>query len=1062
MTRTQFSRSLRYGSAAIAIGLATVSVAGHAQDDAQIGMDAADADVSADGTPVEYGDTIIVTGSRIPQPDLEAISPVTVVNSEAIKQTGATRIEDVLNSLPSVVASQASGVSNGADGTANVDLRGLGPARTLAMVNGRRIVPGEPGPAGSSAADINIIPAAMLKRIEVLTGGASSVYGADAVAGVVNFIMDTDFTGVRIDANYGFYQHNNRNKVMPPLLDSKINAGFDGYSYPKGSVTDGGQFDGTIALGADFDDGRGHAMAYVGYRKVKPVQQSRRDYSACTLQNSNSSTNPTCGGSITNPPGSVLVFDNDITEGTSTLYTFAPGGQLNYSSTQLFNYAPTNYYQRDDERYTAGAFLNYEINDAIKPYLEFMFMDDKTNAQIAPSGTFGTTLTVNCDNPLISDAQAAILCSPENLITGYVGSFPAAQGASYNPDPTAAPIDFFDSNGDPYNIAYMYLLRRNVEGGPRRAELGHQTFRTVLGSQGDLDNVWSYDAYYQYGRVSYNQTYHNEFSVQRLRNALDVVTDTRSGSATFGEPVCRSVVNGSDPNCVPYNVFAGPGGASDEARAYLDATGLQSGRTSEQVASAAFTGLLGEYGIKTPWAADGLALVLGAEYRKESLQLDPDQSFISNDLTGQGAPTLPSKGSFKVTEFFTEAQLPVVQDSFLYDFSLNAGYRRSHYKTSAGKTYDTDTYKFGAELSPVRDVKFRAAYSRAARAPNIQELFLTPYVGLNGSEDPCAGAPIEATDYGCIAQGLSVGQSVTPNPAGQYNGLIGGNADLQPEKGTTKTFGVAVQPSFLPGFSATVDYYDIKIEDAIRAFGQDAILAHCVDTATATETPISCDLVNRDPAGSIWLTPGGYVEDLPGNVGTQQVKGVEATANYNRDIGPVRLNVNFVGTWLDSYKVDNGLTEPYDCAGLYGPTCSVGGTTEPGGPLPKWRHVLRVGGEMQNGLGLSVRWRHIDSVKAETTTDNGTLSGETPLDPGLKLKAYDYIDAVFSANIAETYKFRLGVNNLFDLQPPLVTSGGSILSGSNLCPTGPCNGNTYPGTYDPLGRYFFAGVTIDF
>jgi len=1050
MINTQFSRSLRLGSAAFAIGLAFASGAAIAQDDTGVSNDDSG-----------FGDAIIVTGSRIPQPNLEAVSPVSVVSPAEIKDSGTTRIEDLLNSLPSVVASQASGLANGAEGTAYVDLRGLGPARTLALINGRRIVPGEPGPTGSSAADINIIPAAMLKRIEVLTGGASSVYGADAVAGVVNFIIDKDFTGLRLDAQYGFYQHNNRNKVMPPLLDARINAGFDGYDYPKGSVTDGGSYDGTLAFGADFEDGRGHVMAYAGYRKVKAVPQSNRDYSACTLQN-NGDGSFRCGGSLTNPAGSAIIFDTAVTTGTSTVYTFGPNGSI-ANTAQLFNFAPTNYYQRNDERYTAGVFLDYEVNDAIKPYMEFMFMDDSTVAQIAPSGDFGNTLQVNCDNPLMSDAQRAIICDTDNLINGYIGNFPTAIAAPFNQDPGAPPLTFYDALGNTYNAGYMLLLRRNIEGGPRRADLNHQSFRTVVGSKGDLDDTWSYDAYYQYGRVNYKQVYSNELSVARLTNALNVTTDTRPGSPTFGEPICRSVLAGTDTNCVPWNVFGGAGAVSPEALAYLDATGIQTGKTSEQVATASFTGLLGNYGVTSPWASDGLAINIGAEYRKETLQLQVDNAFATGDLTGQGGATLPIQGSFHVTEFFAEGQMPIVQDSFVEDFTVSAGYRRSSYKTSSGNSYKTNTYKFGAELSPIRDIKFRAAYSRAVRAPNIQELFRTPAVGLNGSEDPCAGiGAITATDYGCIAQGIAIGQGVTPNPAGQYNGLLGGNQDLKPEKGTTKTFGVVLRPSFLPGFSATVDYYDIKIQSAIRSYGQDAILQHCVDEATADFTPFSCDLVNRDAAGSIWLTPAGYVSDLPGNVGSQQTKGIEGAFSYGRDLSFGTLSLNFTGNYLDSYKVDNGLTAPYDCAGLYGPTCSIGGSTEAGGPLPEWRHKLRAGVKLNNGLGMSIQWRHIGSVKAETTTDNPTLAGANNFDPGLKLKAYDYIDAVFSASIADKYKLRLGVNNLFDLQPPLVTSGNSVRPGSNLCPTGPCNGNTYPGTYDALGRYIFAGVTLDF
>lgn len=1024
-------------------------------------MQAAPSFAQSVDSEVDESSQIIVTGSRIPQPNLEAVSPVTVVGADEIESQGTTRIEDLLNSLPSVVAGQTSSLANGADGTATVDLRGLGAARTLALVNGRRIVPGEPGPTGSSAADINIIPASMLKRVEVLTGGASSVYGADAVSGVVNFIIDTDFEGLRIDLNNGFYQHNNRNKLLPPLLDARQNAGFAGFDYPTGSSSDGNSFDGTISLGGSFDGGKGHAMAYAGYRKVNAVAQSSRDYSACVLQNTRSGT-PQCGGSLTNAPGTALLFDTAVTAGTSTVYTFGPNGAFN-NSTERFNFAPTNYYQRPDERYTAGAFINYEVNDMLKPYLEFMFMDDTTVAQIAPSGDFGNTLTVNCDNPLISAQQLAVICDSDNLINGFIGNFPTAQSAGYNQDPSAPPVVFFDSQGTAYNQGFMQLLRRNVEGGPRQSNLNHTTYRGVIGTKGDLDDTWSYDAYYQFGRVKYTQVYTNELSAARLTRALNVITDNRTGSATFGQPVCRSVIDGTDPNCQPYDVFSGAGGVSPEAAAYLAAEGLQTGSTTEQVANISFTGDLTNYGVTSPWASDGLAVNIGGEYRRESLELFTDNAFATGDLTGQGGATLPISGNFRVFEFFGEAQLPVIQDSFIYDMTLSAGYRRSYYKTSADTKYNTDTYKFGVEISPIPDIRFRGTYSRAVRAPNIQELFLTPTVGLNGSSDPCAGSTITATDYGCIAQGLAVGTGTTPNPAGQYNGLLGGNPNLQPEKGTTISAGFVLRPSDIPGLAMTFDYYDIKIENAIRSYGQDAILSDCVDNATATFTPVSCGLVNRDAAGSLWLTPGGYVTDLPGNVGSQRTKGFEGTISYGHDVGDLgRASLSYVGTLLDSYVVDNGLTPAYDCAGLYGPTCSAGGSTEPGGPLPKYRHKVRVGFDMDNGIGASIQWRHISAVASEASSPSQSLNGDFLFNPGVRIDAIDYIDVTVKAVLQERYTLRLGVNNLFDLEPPLVTSGSGSRAGSNLCPTGPCNGNTYPGTYDALGRYLFVGLTLDF
>jgi len=1036
----------------------------------------------AGSTPDQGGRDIVVTGTRIPQANLESVAPVTVVSDQDLKLQGTAKVEDLLNSLPSVFASQASTLSNGADGTATVDLRGLGAKRTLVLVNGRRLVPGSPVTAGP--ADINIIPSAIVKRVEVLTGGASSTYGADAVSGVVNFIMDTNFEGIRFDGQYSFYQHTNRDrnlgsdKSMYDILNDRIGQGLNGYAYPTGSVVDGGAFDGTVSIGAGFDDNHGHVTAYFGYRNVNPVLQGRRDYSACTIQNTGGGV-PRCGGSATSDAGNAIVFDTFIRPPshpqagqpfvTSTIYSFGPGGAFN-NSTTLYNFAPLNYYQRPDERYTAGLFANYEVSPAIKPYMEFMYMDDRSVAQIAPSGDFGNTLTVNCDNPLLSVAQSNVICDDENLINGFLGSFPLAAGAGYNtglpgsgtPGHAVAPIDFADTNpfnpGGTYNRGFFQLLRRNVEGGPRQQDTKYQTFRGVLGTKGDLGKAWSYDAYYSYGRVNYEQTYRNEFSVARLNRALDVVIDTRPGSPTNGQAVCRSVLDNSDPNCVPYDVFTG-NGVSAGAVNYLSATGLQNGQTSEQIAHADFTGLLGEYGVKTPWAEDGVGINLGAEYRKERLELDVDNAFATGDLTGQGAPTLPIKGSFRVIEFFGEAQVPIVQRSFIHDLTLTAGYRRSYYETSDGGNFDTNTYKIGLEFAPIPDVRFRAGYNRAVRAPNIQELFATQFVGLDGSEDPCADGFNPAVDLGCLAQGLAPTSTTPSNPAGQYNGLLGGSPTLQPEKATTKTVGVILQPAFLPRFALTIDWFSIKVEDAIQGFGADAILQDCMANTNAgnvaTGGAPSCSLIHRDASGSLWLTSQGFVSDLPQNIGGVHTKGFEFNGAYSHRLGDMgNLSASLVGTWLKKFETDNGLTEPYDCVGLYGSTC--------GTPAPEWRHKARLTWNMPNGIGLSAQWRYIGKVKADSLSDNPTLHGDFVFDPGAHVGDESYIDLAATFSFGDHYNFRLGVNNVFDNMPPMTTSGNAGRAGSNQCPTGPCNGNTWPATYDALGRYLYAGITLDF
>ena len=1022
-------------------GALGIAAPAYAQDEDQDELpQAGPSSAVAQGT--EGDQNIVITGSRIPQPNLTATSPVTVVNSQEVRLTGTTRTEDLINSLPQAFAAQGANIANGATGTATLNLRGLGSVRTLVLVNGRRLLPGDPG---SSAADINAIPAFMIDRVDVLTGGASSVYGADAVAGVVNFVMDTDFEGFRVDSQYSFYQHNNRSdSTVTNALDAR------GFGYPEGNVADGGTWDIGIAFGAGFDDGRGHITAYAGYRKINPVLQGKRDYSACALTASTTTENYSCGGSATSANGSIILFDSggDPADFTSTFFQIGPNRTLVPGFT-AYNFGPLNYFQRPDERYTAGLFADYEITPALRPYMEFMFMDDRTVAQIAPSGNFGNTFSLNCDNPLLSAQQLAIICDTENLLSSPDGTVVGQSG-----DPA---YDFIDPlTGATYNRGFAQILRRNVEGGPRQDDLQHTAYRMVFGMRGDLSDVWSYDTYYQYGRTNFAQTYQNDFSVTRLGRALDVIVDPNPDSQTFGQVICREAqVGGLDPNCVPWDIFGGAPSAA--AGNYLSTPGFTRGIVQQTVANASITGTLDQYGIQFPWANSGVGVALGVEYRKEQLEFNSDVAFQTGDLAGQGAPTLPVSGEYDVREVFAEARIPIVEDSFINELSLELGYRYSDYGV-LDRSFSTDTYKVAGFFAPIQDLRFRAGYNRAVRAPNVQELFAPQRVALDGTTDPCAGFVIAATDLGCLAQGLSVGQTVAANPAAQYNGLIGGNTDLTPEVSDTITVGVVFQPSFIPRLAITVDWFDIEIDNAISTIGADTILAVC----DSTQDAFFCGLIQRDQFGSLWRTSNGFVTDLTQNIGGLSTRGIDIGASYSMDVGTFgNVGFNFNGTWLDELITDTGVVVPgsdqtFDCVGLYGNVC--------GTPNPEWRHTARVSWNHPDGYGLTLRWRYFGAVDLDATEGRLTSTGEGnsnfpggagPRRPNdLRLGSQSYIDLAMNFRVGDNYAFRLGVNNLLDRDPPL--------TGSTNCPAGPCNGNTWAQVYDSLGRYIFAGVTLDF
>lgn len=1002
-TRTSVRRAVRYALLSSAVAASATTLPAFGQETIQ---------------------EVVVTGSRIPQPNLTSISPVQSVGAEAVKIQGVTRVEDLINNLPQAFADLGGNLSNGSPGTATVSLRNLENQRTLVLVNGRRLMPGDPTQNGNAAPDLNQIPSALIERVEVLTGGASAVYGADAVAGVVNFIMNDHFEGIRVDANYNFYQHTNDNAVGDIVRQR-------GFTVPDKNVVDGYTRDITFIMGGNFADGAGNVTAYLGYRRLNALTQAQRDFSACTF---NSGDVFTCGGSSTTAPGR---FDpNDGGD-----YTIdAAGNFIPYDPARdAFNFAPTNYYQRPDERYTAGLFGRYEFSDKAQAYTEFMFMDDRTVAQIAPSGAFigsgpgatngvpdGTWLT-NCDNPFLSASQRAAIC--------------------------------VDTDGNPLpanSVVGLTMGRRNVEGGPRQDDLGHTSYRAVLGLRGDLSPAWSYDVYGMYGTTRLQENYQNDMSSSRLNTALQAVVDPLSGDI-----VCRANANGANgaPGCVPYNIWQ-PGGVTPEALAYIQTPGFQEGWTREQIVSGSFTGQLGEYGIKLPTANDGLGIAVGAEYRKEETELKVDEKFYTNDLAGQGSATLPMSGSFDVWELFAEARLPILQDkAFAKSLSVEAGYRYSDYDLG----FSTDTYKAGVDWAPVDDIRFRGSYQRAVRAPNLQELFLPQKVQLDGTTDPCAGAitnPGAGLDQQTLESGRTFAEcqlsgvtantwgNIIENSAAQYNGLTFGTATLQPEKSDTISFGLVFTPTFLDGLDVTIDYFDIKVTDVIDTYGADYIINTCVTTGAL------CEKINRAPEtggaadGTLWIGPSGYIVDGFFNLGELRTKGIDLSANYRLEIGNAgALNFGLQGTYTDTFEKqpDPASSARYDCVGLYGSVCLA--------PIPQWRHNLRTTWTFQNNLSVTLTWRHIDSVDLDHTSTNPALAGDVPLSDET-LGSRDYFDLTGAYTFFENYTLRLGVNNLADKDPPLL--------GQDNLPSVVGNGNTFPQVYDTMGRYGFINLTMDF
>jgi outer membrane receptor protein involved in Fe transport len=963
--------------------------------------------------------TIVVTGTRIVSPNLQSISPVTAITEEDLALTGKVRIEDIMNQLPQAFAAQGSNISNGSDGTATVNLRGLGVNRTLVLVNGRRLMPGDPD--GGSAADLNQVPLALVKRVDVLTGGASSVYGADAVAGVVNFVMDTEFEGLRLDANYSFYDHHNGNDSQAAQAVAARN-----FALPDSSVNNGYTRDFSVALGVGGPGDRGHATFYATYRKVEAVLQSEYDFSSCAL---NSGAAFTCGGSGTTSPAHFFTFWPATTTCPVAGCIVGSNNALRpYTGADAFNFGPTNYFQRPDERYTAGAFINFDVNEQVEAYGELMFMDDRSVSQIAPSGAFFPGVTVNCDNPLWDPSMFQEFCGVGGLTAN--------------------------------DFTVVYPGRRNVEGGGRQDDINHESYRAVVGFRGELSPAWSYDAYFQHGRTKRNSTYQNDFSITRLSRALNV-RDADPGPGV--DPQCISAIDGTDPNCVPWNIWQiGGVTAGDPGLAYLQVPGFIRAEAQQQIAHIDFTGDLTNF-IKLPSAESGLAINVGAEYRDESTEFRPDITFQTGDLAGQGAPTLPTDGGYNVTEAFMEARLPLVEGrTGIQALSIEGGYRYSDYSVG----FTTDTYKVGLDWAPIEALRFRGSYQRAVRVANIGELFSPQFVGLDGTTDPCDGVldsdianggdndgqfdqgEVSATQAQCLLTGLPAGLygQVAENQAAQYNGLLGGNPQLEPETADTVSFGVVFRPDFA-NLVVAVDYFDIEVDNTISSVlggNANTYINQCIQTGN----PAFCSLIVRDPAsGSLWRNPTGYIVDTSLNLGALTTSGIDVQANYSVDIGEHRLSFNLIGTMLEDLSTaplpDNDF---YDCKGFYGGTC--------GTPAPDWRHSLRADWRTPwAGLDLSLTWRYFGSSDLETTSGDSQLAGPVQATDAHHA-AVDYLDLTAAMTFADNYTLRVGANNVLDEEPPLV--------GQANCPAGPCNGNVWAQVYDTLGRQIFMTLTIDF
>ncbi len=950
-------------------------------------------------------DEIIVTGSRIVRSDLEFASPVSVIGAQEIQFRQPGTADDLLRNLPAVRPSLGSGVNNGSDGSSTINLRGIGEQRTLVLLDGRRLVPyGLDG-----LTDTNNIPVALLQRVEVLTGGASSTYGADAVAGVVNFITKRNFSGIDATATYRVTERG-----------------------------DAARFKADIVLGANLADGRGNVVFSAGYTKADPLLHTARSISAFPVSSTTGLFSGATAAQVTifaSPTNAALGLP---ASGFGAVVNPTTGRLQAATADDTYNTNIGTYFQTPLDRINVYAAGRYEITDGVEFYSSAMFTRNRVATQLASSGTFSNTYQLALNNPYLPTGILNQLCSARGMSPTSCSTAAAVQGGPGTPGYVEIPV---------------IAQRRITEMGARGNVFESQMFQVQGGFRGNITTGLKYDVSAQYGETTQNQTRQNWGSYSKVQQAL------RAYRTPGGQVRCVDTSN----NCVPLNLFGPNGSITADQVGFINLDAIINRKVRQTVVTGSVSGDL----FSSPLAESKIAFAVGGEYRKISAASQPDgPSQIQGEVLGTGARTPPDVGRYSVKEVFGEINIPLIEDKpFFYRLTAEGGIRYSDYTTTGGST----TWKAGGTWEPYRGFKLRGTYQVAVRSPNIQELYQSAVQQLgNLTVDPCSGAVTGGLAALCVATGApasSIGSIPTPT-SGQINNTTAGNRNLNVERAKTYTLGGVVAPTFLPGFALTVDYFNIRIRDAITQPAQADILNGCYSSALNPGFTFNafCALIGRNPlTGSLngaGETPGVILSYS--NLGVIETAGIDFGVTQSIKLQDVGINnggtvsLGFNGTLLNYYHFQatpNSINR--DCTGYY----SAGGCTN---PRAKWRSNGRIT-YAQELFDVSLLWTHISGVKLEPflatrlpgdVAQPGGPNPSTILEAFRSIPAYDYYDLAFRVMPAKQLELSLTINNLFDKKPPLV--------GSGVGGTAYNSGNTFPTIYDPLGRSFTMGVRLKF
>lgn len=967
---------------------------------------------------------IMVTGTRITRPNIASAAPITSVTAQDIKAQSPTNIEEVLNRLPQIAPDSQQNYQD-SDGRQRIKLRSLGFERTLVLVDGKRL-------GTQNGQDTGIIPVSLIERVDVLTGGASSVYGSDAVAGVVNFIIKPDFKGIRIDGNYNFYNHQNRANIVTQTALA------NGFPANTGLVNDGGRADITLTAGTALFDDRFKVSGFVNYKHADLIDYASRSTSACQLTQTEKDGPLGCSVSTYTPSGYIspqsgvnsgAAYVNNPTGGrTFVPYNTQPG--TSNAANPYDGYS----YQRAFERVNAGGFASFKVAPEIELYGSALWFRDKSTNRVPTRvfafNNYGTDpYQVNCNNPFLSASQASAICG-------------AAAGTA-----TLAPIDVryrFDSA--------PYLLDTYINTG----------IRATGGVRGKIGEAWSYDVGGVYARNQQDWMPATLPSFGRINNALNVVS-------VNGTPTCTATVNGADPACVPFDAFSAGNGNQSLVNYIYGGVDAEKQRTVGILydMQANVTGDLGKYGIASPFAEDGLAFAAGVEYR-EDRQFSVANAAFRADYGGTDADL-----SQHVWEGNVEVQAPLVQHKpFAELIQVNGGARLSKYNNNS----DTfTTWKAEGLYSPVRDIVLRASFNKAQRAPTVVEAFQASNISYSrqgGSQnDFCAPVPRQIADPAnpgktitttvpiasrqvCAATGLSdalYGSALLLCPDSQCTVRSGGfTAD--PETAYTQTYGIILKPRFIKGLVFSVDRYRIKINDSLT-YNDDSYYTDGCQRSNGD--PYFCSGIVRAANGTLYAplnsnATSGFIRAGTTNYYLSIARGWDFQSQYVIGLGGVgRMDLSFNGSLTTFAGGQDSPVQPSrNCAGYFGNGC--------GQLLPKWSHGLRATYFTHDQLfNASFNWRYVGSLTSANNSGDAAIGGtpERAQTTFARIAPISYFDLALTFNIAKRYSLRLIANNLLDKAPPILPNSYNISLARS---------NTIPARYDSLGRNLAVGFTASF